>query len=148
MNCKPYPPTRAPRRICAASIAAFLTASALASGATYQVALGDLLTVSTAVPDSVIKEGRGTLVLTGTQSYAGPTTVNEGVLVISSIGNLGNTSAISIKHNPAAGTSNNTGTTPGASAGQLLLAGTYAPQTFDFAPFGGLSLSGGVLVRL
>ncbi len=143
MNRQQATPIRRPRHICATSIAAFLAAVVVSPAETYQVELGENLAVSSAVPDFVTKNGLGTLVLSGAQSYSGATAVHQGTLVISSIGNLGNTSSISINHHPAAGTPLASGTTQGVSAGQLFIAGTYTPQTFDFTPFGGLKLSGG-----
>jgi fibronectin-binding autotransporter adhesin len=45
-------------------------------------------------PGSVIKSGAGTLVLTGANSYTGPTTINEGVLMLGNGGTVGSLATV------------------------------------------------------
>lgn len=63
------------------------------TGASINVATGATATISEIIGGSVglIKDGAGTLTLSGANGYSGTTTVNNGILSISSDGNLGNT---------------------------------------------------------
>ncbi len=135
--------------VCATSIAAFMAAAAVSPGVTYNVDLGNTATLSTAAGTTasgvdLTKVGLGSLILGAGNTYTGATIVNEGALVISAsnLSDLGASTSISINHIPVAGAVT-TGITQGVSGGQLLIGGTYAPQTFNFGPFGGLNLSGG-----
>ncbi|MGE3533268.1 MAG: autotransporter-associated beta strand repeat-containing protein [Parachlamydiales bacterium] len=71
-----------------------------AGGGKIDVTQGNTLTLSGVVSgasssDALSKIDSGTLVLTNTNSYAGPTNILGGVLSISSAGNLGGTSGVS-----------------------------------------------------
>ena len=72
--------------ICTASIAAFMAAGGFSSGDTFTVNLGDNLTVGTAVVGPLVKNGLGTLNLTGAQAFAGGTTIDAGAIVITGLG--------------------------------------------------------------
>lgn len=60
---------------------------------TFHVLGSTTLTVGSAIsgPDGITKSGTGVLVLTGNNTYFGDTTINAGVLEVSSLANLGNT---------------------------------------------------------
>jgi len=62
-----------------------------ASGGTFEVETGDTLTIANPIagPGSLGKTGAGTLTLTATNTYAGPTTVSDGVLSFSDPAHLG-----------------------------------------------------------
>ena len=72
---------------------------------------------------SLVKEGLGTLTLSGVNSYSGATTVNAGDLDIT--GSLGNTSGVSVN---AGGTLSGTGLV-GPTATTIMSGGTLAPGT-------------------
>ena len=120
--------------ICTASIAAFMAAGGFSSGDTFTVNLGDNLTVGTAVVGPLVKNGLGTLNLTGAQAFAGGTTIDAGAIVITGLGSIG-TGAITV----------NGSTVQGSSSGQLVLGGSLTPAStvYDFASIGGLVANGG-----
>ncbi len=62
-----------------------------AGGGTFDVATGTTLTQNGGIDgsDGLTKTGAGTLVLGGTNTYQGGTTINAGVLAISAVTNLG-----------------------------------------------------------
>jgi autotransporter-associated beta strand protein len=78
-----------------ATESATLSGSITVNNATFDVADGDTLTISGGVGGSggVTKNGTGTLVLEGTNSYTGNSEVNAGTLQANSAGALGNASS-------------------------------------------------------
>jgi autotransporter-associated beta strand protein len=81
-----------------ASQSATLSGAITVNNATWEVDSGDTLTVSGAVSGTggVTKNGTGTLVLSGSNSYTGATAVNSGTLVAGATNALGNSTAVDI----------------------------------------------------
>ena len=107
--------------ICATSIAAFLAAAAVSPGTVYNVDLGNQQTEPGPLSGGtdVSKIGAGTLFLNGANTYTGGTVIDLGTIVITNGAALG-----------AGPVTVNGNVTTGLGGGQLLIGGTYAPQSF------------------
>ena len=81
-----------------ASQNATLSGAITVNNATWEVDAGDTLTVSGAVSGSggITKNGTGTLILSGNNSFTGATAVNTGTLRASATGALGSTSSVAV----------------------------------------------------
>jgi autotransporter-associated beta strand protein len=81
-----------------ASQSATLSGAITVNNATWDIDTGDTLTISGTVSGNggVNKNGSGTLILSGSNSYTGATTVNSGTLQAASANALGSTTAIDV----------------------------------------------------
>ena len=99
---------------------------------------GQSYTAGNGAGAAITKQGNGTLVLSGANTYAGATAVNAGVLRVASPGKI-DTSTTTIA---AAGTLTGNGT-----AGPIVSFGTLAPGTATI-PQGTLAVNGTLQIQL
>ena len=124
------------------------------NGANLTIALP--ITNGNATAAGILKNGAGTLILSGTNTYTGATTISAGTLSIASVNNLSSTSGISIgdtgvlAYTGAAATLNRTisvtsgnGTVRNTGSGLLTLSGTLTKNGTTLRLAGG---SGGIAV--
>jgi autotransporter-associated beta strand protein len=124
------------------------------NGANLTIALP--ITNGNATAAGILKNGAGTLILSGTNTYTGATTISAGTLSIASVNNLSSTSGISIgdtgvlAYTGAAATLNRTisvtsgnGTVRNTGSGLLTLSGTLTKNGTTLRLSGG---SGGIAV--
>ena len=108
------------------------TITTLNPGASESFTLGSTLADATGYTGSLLKTGAGNVVLTGLNTYTGPTTVNTGTLTLASGTSLANTSAVTVG---AGATLTGAGTIHGAttiqSGGHLAGGASPATQTFS-----------------
>jgi len=112
----------------------------LTSGTGKSFTLGTQLTNSLGngggVTNSVVKEGAGTAVLTGTNSYSGSTTVNSGRLVVN--GNISTSLLTTVNSGASIGGSGTVGATTVQSGGSIDVGGSVG----NFTVNGNLTLAG------
>jgi len=120
-----------------ASQSATLSGAITVNNATWDVETGDTLTISGAVSGNggVTKNGTGTLILSGSNSYASATTVNAGTLTAAHANALGGNTTVQINGGSLLVTADDTingknitlasTATGGASAASLAFSGTY-----------------------
>jgi fibronectin-binding autotransporter adhesin len=90
--------------------------------------------------------GTGTLILGGTNTYTGPTTVNAGTLVVN--GSLGAASAVSVASGATVGGSGTIASPVTIAAGGTLAPGVPQGGTGALTLNGGLTLSGNLLIEV
>jgi autotransporter-associated beta strand protein len=81
-----------------ATQSATLSGAITVNNATWDIDTGDTLTISGNIsgPGGLTKNGSGTLVLSGSNSYSAPTVINAGTLNATSAGALGNNATVQI----------------------------------------------------
>ena len=114
------------------------TITTLNPGASESFTLGSTLADATGYTGSLLKTGAGNVVLTGLNTYTGPTTVNTGTLTLASGTSLANTSAVTVG---AGATLTGAGTIHGA---VIVNGGTLAPgASIESLGTGALTLNDG-----
>jgi len=97
-------------------------------------------------PQGLVKDGDGTTVLSGNNTYTGPTSVNDGILLVNSPGSLAVASAVTVASGATLGGSGVIGGSLTVAAGGTLDPGRAGPVTLTVQ--GAPSLAGTTLFRV